>query len=172
MKREYRPELEESADLIDAVCQLFDATRVEILVEDNSLYIQVAEDWGDATIHSLLFCLSPRTETDEAELYAEFNDQGNGMFGAQVGTIELSRDLLTVTPRAGSGLTPGRVSYSEDADPASGPTWVSGKRLGRIVARLRCDDGEISSLDQALSQVTQFGVNYRARLKTTDRLQD
>ena len=52
----YEPELTQLGD--GAVEQAFEATRVEVGEDGGTRYVQLAEDRGDTTVHSLLICLS------------------------------------------------------------------------------------------------------------------
>lgn len=163
MKKKYEPRIERDP-ASGLLCQVFRATRVDFGEDDDTHFVQLAEDLGDNTVHSLLFVMSSQEgDPDEAELYVEFNDQGNGLFGPEVGTVELSRDRLVLTPALGEQLGAGRVSYQDDIDPFEGPAYIDGPGIDQVVALIECEPERFADLADALSAITKFGATFRVR---------
>ena len=158
----YEPRIELSPTLPPHTRQVFSATRIEVVAEEGALYLQVAEDLGDTTVHSLLFAVTLEEEGDDgSELYVEFNDQHNGMFRAEVGTVELSDDELILTPAAGVKLCAGRVPYAAEVDPFDGPAFFPQHEITQIAARFADGEGVIGKVHSVLRRLTEYGVGYR-----------
>jgi hypothetical protein len=71
-------------------------------------------------IHHFLVTYPEEDGFSPADVYVEFNDQGNGCSGEDV-TLTLEDDTLVVEYDPGVRATTGRISYADDADPLEDP---------------------------------------------------
>lgn len=158
----YEPQIELGLTLSPRVRQVFSVSRIDVVEEEGTLYLQIAEDLEDTTIHSLLFALPlDRDKYDGSELHVEFNDQSNGMFGPKVGTVELSDHELILTPAPSIKLYAGRVSYASEADPFDGSAFFPQYEITQLVARFASREEVIEKVNSmpGICRITAWNID-------------
>ena len=166
MKKQYIAQIEKDSTNPNIVRQIFTATRISVTEEEEAVYIQFAEEVDDTTIHSLFFCIpKDSSNSEEDNLYAEFNDQGNGMFGQQIGAIELTGKNLTLSPSMETVLCAGRVSYSLAVDPFEQDIHFSDTKINQVVVKHNTDLELLSRLDLLFQGFSKYGIVYHSNLE-------
>lgn len=138
--------------------QVFTARFVSLEADDGVVILAFAEDKHEA-IHGVIIASPDHEPFTAADVYVEFNDQGNGRAGTEV-ALSLDGDKLAID-YSGTEVPAGRISYAPAADVLTDSEEPFEFMLSRVTVDLQLPPDRLAIVHREVDRLARNGVRTR-----------